>query len=439
MKESREPSASSSALGVRATLVGTAFPPVATLATYAIVAQVLGPEDRGFVAAAMAPFLLVSSALTFGLPEALTYFESKGEIRRARTRLLALTVLFAAGLLGTILTFLASDRLSHGNSDLRRSLVLVTMLASPALVCAGLRGIALARQRWKLVAAERILGAIARLAAIALTAAVFGLTSTNAPLILGATLSVSGVLYLRLIWTRSGREEEPLAPEASMRRMHGYGGRAWLGAIAGILLMRLDQLLLTPLSSLEQLGFYVVAVNVAEASLVFNAAVREVMFSRQASKTNHEQLARASRVSTVVTLVLVLASAAACPFAIPLLFGVEFSASLTPALILLVGVLLGNPGSVVGAGLAASGRPELRSYSLLAALTVNVGLLLILAPHYGAVGAAAATLVGNVVSAGLNIAWYCKLNKVPPSKILRIRVSDFRATWETTRLLTARK
>ncbi|MBD3923453.1 oligosaccharide flippase family protein [Nocardioides cavernae] len=405
-----------------------AAPPIATLVAYSVLAQLLGPEGRGFAAAATAPLLLITSALTLGLPEALTYFESQTAVRR-RVSAGAIAALLFAGMVGTALTYWASDSLSGGDADLAQTMTWVAAFSAPALLVAGLRGIALARQRWSLVATERILSALLRLTSILVLALVLGLTPTNAALALGATLAVGGVVYVRLLRREPRRQE--LAREAqgpTYRQLHGYGLRAWLGSIAGILLMRLDQLLLTPLAGLQQLGFYVVAVNVAEAALIFNAAVREVVFSKQSSRGDVRQLARASRMSTVVTLALVIALASLAPVAIPIVFGDAFSPSIGPTMILLAAVLLGNPGSVVGAGLAASGRPELRSFSLLAGLVVNVVIIVTLAPQWGAAGAALATLAGNVVSAGLNIRWYCRIAEARPRDFLVLRASDFRDT-----------
>ena len=78
--------------------------------------------------------------------------------------------------------------------------------------------------------------------------------------------------------------------------------------------------------------------------------------------------------------------------------GSAFDAAVVPAVILLVGLWLGTPGSVAGAGLSGRGRPGLRTVSLLVALVFNVTFLLVLTPVLGAEGAAIATLIGAVIA-----------------------------------------
>jgi O-antigen/teichoic acid export membrane protein len=142
---------------------------------------------------------------------------------------------------------------------------------------------------------------------------------------------------------------------------------------------------------------------VSEVILVFNSAVRDVIFSLESSSLNLDRLGKASRVPTLVTSSLAFTVGVLSVWGIPWLFGDAFSPAVGPTLILLLAIVLGNPGSVAGAGLSARGRPELRSVSLLIAVVVNVALVIALVPPLGACGAAWATLAGNVVAGGMNI------------------------------------
>src|SRR3954452_2104311 len=80
---------------VLVTLVGNASPPLAALCTAPVLAQGLGVEARGQVAAAQAVALLTISITAFGLPETLTHFVARGVRRTRRTirAILAFTVL----------------------------------------------------------------------------------------------------------------------------------------------------------------------------------------------------------------------------------------------------------------------------------------------------------------------------------------------------------
>ena len=107
-----------------------------------------------------------------------------------------------------------------------------------------------------------------------------------------------------------------------------------------------------------------------------------------------------------------------------LLFGTEFEPARLPLLLLLVGIVLGNPGSIAGAGLGGWGRPELRSYSLIAAAIANVAAVVVLVPGFGAVGAAVATIIGNVLAGGMNVYWCSSRFDVPWTSFIAFRLSD---------------
>lgn len=71
--------------------------------------------------------------------------------------------------------------------------------------------------------------------------------------------------------------------------------------------------------------------------------------------------------------------------------------------ILTIAAVVGIPGSIAGAGLVGRGRPGAISTSLVVAAVVNLAAVVALVPSFGAMGAAVATLVGNLVAAKTNI------------------------------------
>jgi O-antigen/teichoic acid export membrane protein len=125
-----------------------------------------------------------------------------------------------------------------------------------------------------------------------------------------------------------------------------------------------------------------------------------------------------------MSLAIGLILAACLPFGLPLLFGADFSPAVPAAFILLAAVVLVIPGSIAGAGLSARGRPGMRSLSLLAACVLNVGALFLLVPSLGAVGAALATLIGNIVASQLNIVCINRVSGIPLRSFYGFRRSD---------------
>jgi len=406
-------------------MLGNLGPPAAAFITAPILAQSLGVFERGQVAAGGAPLMLVASAATLGMPEAITYFVARSGGADAKRSILRATGLVAlAGVLATALFIALVPLLSGGDPDVEALILISLSMVVPSLVLLVLRGAAAGRGRWGLVTVERMIGSSVRLVAVAVLALTGTLTITSATVVISVSMAVGLIAYLALL-----RPKRPPHPEPPpMRELLRYGGRVWFGSLAGILLSRIAQILVVPLSNATELGLFVIAVSIAELVLVFNNAVRDVYFAEESRDPDMKRVASAARLSTLITIVLALAVAVVSIWGIPLLFGPEFGPAVVPTWLLLLAIVLGNPGSLAGAGLSALGRPHLRSWSLLVALIANLVALFLLVPQLGAVGAAVATAVGNVMAAGLNLWWMRRVGTdVSAGEFLIPQPGDLRA------------
>ncbi|MBW9111730.1 oligosaccharide flippase family protein [Microbacterium ureisolvens] len=410
---------------VAITSLANLVPPLVGLAVAPILASSLGAAGRGEVAAASAPLLLVIGVFTLGLPEAFTYYYAKHLALSNRTFLYAVCSVFGAGLASAVLISLFAGWLAAGDADLARLIATLGWLTPFALLVALLRGRAMGRGNWGLVFWERLIGSASRLALIAALAATGHLSVWSASITIGITSFAGGVAYL--IPRRIAAAAVP-AP-VGYAELSSFGLRVWGGSVGGILLSRVDQLIMLPLAGAYELGIYAVAVSIVDVVLVFNAAVGNVVFSLESRESNDARLTRAARISTIGTLLIAGACAIVAIWLVPLLFGADFAQSVPVFAILALGVVLGNPGSVAGAGLNSRGHPGLRSVSLLAATAVNIAALFVLAPVLGAQGAALATLAGNCVAGFLNILWLRHFRVARARDFILIRRSDARAAW----------
>lgn len=386
--------------GVIKNILGNVVGPLAGLASAPILAHALGVDGRGEVAAATAPFLLVSTLATIGIPEAATYFIARDDraIRAVRRR--ALLLLLATGIVATLIAIVAAPYLAGAQADLSALISLAALAIVPTIFVGLLRGVAAGLGLWTAVALERALGPLLRLGAI------LALVLTGNLNVVTATLSivlapVAGGLVYFVVRKKLERGEAESSPRYGT--IVGYGARVWIGSVAGVLLMRVDQVLMVPLSSTYELGLYVVAVTISELPLVVNTAVREVMFASDARSTADESLTRAARVSFLVCFGIAAVLGATSFWWVPILFGADFAASIPTMLVLLLAVVIGVPGSIAGSGLSARGHPQLRSYSLVIACAINVVVVVLAVPAIGALGAALATLVGNLISSNFNV------------------------------------
>ena len=358
---------------------------------------------------------------TLGIPEGLTYFIARGGgIVDRRQLWAALSVACGTGLIGVAVLYLLTDLLSGGSETIGHLIESTSWALIPTLCNAVLRGVASGLQLWHLVGIERSVSALVR-ASLLIGFAVIGILDVKeASLIIAYSQGIGGLVYIGLLrgrrWGRS----------AKVSSLVNFGLRTWMGTVAGIVLMRLDQVLITPLSNVRELGLYVIAVSAAEIPIIVNTALKEIIYASDAEQRDDNRIALASRISTCGVIAIALPIAISAPFAFPIIFGPDFEGAVVPCLILLVGVVIGNPASIVAAALSARGHPGMRSAALAAAAVVNCVLVFILVPRFGATGAACATLAGNVVSSVFALVVYRFKYSASFSAFYRLQRSDIR-------------
>ncbi|MCU1698694.1 MAG: hypothetical protein JWR34_4757 [Mycobacterium sp.] len=427
--------------GVAITAIGNVLPPGAMLVTQVVLAQSLGVSGRGTVAAATAPLMLAIALLTLGLPESLTYFiAQKGAGRFTRQLGISVAVLAISGSIGTSLIALVAQPLSAGNKQLAGLMVVAAAALVPALLTVALRGVAYGAHSWWLVLAERTLSALLQLIIICWLFVIGSLTPMTAILAISATTFAGALVYLVTPrwWTALNGSITSLDSPPPLPRVASYAWRMWVGSAAGFVILRLDQVMMTPLAGVDQLGIYVVAVAVSNVALLLNAAVRDVMFVFESGEPSTTRVGRAARISTLVTALVGAGLAVASPLMVPILFGAEFAPAVPIVAVLLLAIILGNPGSVAGAALSARGHPGLRSLALAIAMVIYVVAMFILVPQYGGLGAALAMLVGDTLPAYLAIYWLYRYCGVPLSEFYRFRASDLNVFYRATSRLRVR-
>lgn len=410
------------------TIVGSAFPPAAALVTAPILARGLGVDARGDVAAAQSVAVLAVAVMAVGLPETVTHFVARRAFRTSRQVWTFVAVSIVAGVLAWLLVRELSFWLGGGSESAATLIQFAALSIVPALLLGLARGFAAGSGSWLHVAAERVIGSAVRLFG---SIALFALGS------LGATEAVALVVFgplvggLAYLFPRSAKPKSLVRDPVPIRSAASYALRVWVGSLAGIVLMRIDQVLLIPLAGSAALGIYAVAVAISEVPLIVNSAIRDVTFTDQSAKLDYSRVVTSARLSFLATGLIASGFALVAPYAIPTIFGDQFEGAVVVTALLLLAVTVGTPGSLAGAGLAAIGRPGMRSLSLAIAAVTAIAALVILAPRWGAAGAAYATLIGNLVSSNICIAIWCRLTGTPFLHFYTIRATDVLSLFRT--------
>lgn len=424
MRPADEATPSPLARAFRLTVSSYLLVPLTALLSGPLLAHALGPVGRGELAAVLAPLALANIIATFGFQEAATYYVARAEHPTARITRLAVGLSVAAGALAAaVMWFLAPLLLSNAPSVVR-PLQLLSLTLPLTIGFAGARGVVAGSQQFGRVSLERAGASIGRLAVLGVAALTIGLTASDA-----ATISVVVPIAFSLVLLgplrrrpRGGDGQLPVG------RFLDYSLHASIGTIGTVLILQLDQALMVPLSSTEQLGYYAVAASLAGLPAAAVQGVRDVVFSYSAVASDPELVARSSRVSVALCVPVAAIGAVLCEPVVPLLFGSDFTPAVRMSQVLLLAALPSTVTAVVGAGLMSVGRPRVRSSIMLGGAALTVGLVVLLVPRYGGEGAAVASLLTYLVIAVLCVVAFTRITGVSVRDCLVVRRSDLRRT-----------
>lgn len=418
-------------------MTGSSFlVPAAGVLTQPILAQALGAVGRGTLAAALAPAALAVSVATLGLPDALTYYLAKHPSVTRRALMGAAVLTLGVGVVCVLITIGALPFLSTGDPTLANLILLATVLTVPALVIGVFRGAATGRQMWSAVAGERLVNIVLRVIGFVTLLAFGRLSVMTAVLVSCLAPIVAGAVYWRLLLRPAVDDTEQPLGGRTVRLLLSYGNRVWLGSVASMLLARIGQILMAPLSSVEDLGYYSVATTVSDLPLIVALAISGAVFGVNSKARDAAQLTLTSRLTLLVNLVGCVLVGATAPFWIKPLFGAEFVGAIVPTVMLLASALLCIPGLLAATGVGAWGRPGLRSIGLGGTLVVNILVFVALVPPLGVIGACWTSMVSNVVLTGYMVMVASRVMGVPATDFFLLRVGDARRAWgEGLRLL----
>jgi O-antigen/teichoic acid export membrane protein len=401
--------------------------PLSAIITGPVLARALGPDDRGALAAVLVPFVFSAFLVAFGIPEALTYFVARHPRLEARLTRVAIGIGLLNGILTAGVLWLLADVLLGDRPEVQPLFRALALTMPIYMVMGNIRAVVIGKQAFGLINAERWLRTISRTLAIVVAAFLGVLTVTSAAwLTEGTALAVTVVLLIGLRVSPRSRPSTPHTGAADLRpgTFTKYALQAWLGSLAGVLILRLDQTLMTPLSGTRELGYYAVAVAVAEVPVFAIQAITDIVFSKSARGTDPMLAARVSRCLVVLTVATAVVGCALMSWGLPLLYGSDFRAAVPMAQILLVGTVFSAVASVLGYGLLAVGRPGVRSAVQFLAVGVNLPLVFALVPAHGGVGAAWASAATYAVMALLTCAAFARTTRVPLLECLLADRSD---------------
>jgi O-antigen/teichoic acid export membrane protein len=227
-----------------------------------------------------------------------------------------------------------------------------------------------------------------------------------------STLSGAAAVTQLLREARTGVERPHglLPPRRLTRTMLALAFPAMIAQAGGILLNKIDVLMVAPLAGAAAAGDYSVALRLTHISTFGGSVLMALAAGRliaAASDGPSEQAWHAMKTLTLWQGAIVAATAAPLfLFAEPLValvYGAGYASSVSPFLLLQAGKVLSSalaPAVIMFTALGFSGE---LARATLVAVAINVGLNCALIPSMGAIGAALATLVTLTLLAGFQV------------------------------------
>ena len=412
-------SAAAVAQSVGAKLMIIAF----NAATGILTARTLAPEGRGELATLILWPIFLGSAITLGIPSALTFQLRSDKDRQDR--------LLGAGLLLSFLTSLIAIALGvaflphwipqYGPNTIFWARVFV---CSAPLQSLGLVGRAALESRGNFTSSNRLLVLSPALTLVWLIG--LGLTHTMTPLRAAVAYVVVGIIPVILMLRQLHQEFQPSLHSlaSSSRQLLSYGIRSYGIDLCGTMSLYVDQALVVRILSPEFMGIYVVALSLSRMLNAFHLSVIMVLFPRTVSETPqvvHEMTSRSTRLSTILTATVGLGIIIVGPQVLTLLYGHQYRGA-TPVLrVLVVEVVLAGATTVLSQAFMALGRPGIVTFLQIIGLALTVPLMLLLAPRYGLLGAGLALLLSTTTRFLLILFGYPVFLKLPVPRVVATR------------------
>lgn len=405
------------------------------IATSGLTARVLGPSDRGVLAAAMIWPSLVFSLGAVVNTQSVAYFWAKAKVTGTCRTIWSASLIWS-GLLTLILLPVSwmINWLALGEQapvNLIASNIYAWMIPF-SLLSACLVPIFLAEERFNIFWGIRIGSAVLYLVLL-LVLYLAGLISVINCVLVSLASLIGTTIYALVLYLKSFDWSFSWNPDV-FKSMAVYGTKINLSGFPYQLNVRLDQLLMSLLLPERVLGYYVVAVAWSSILGFLGSGVSTTMLSRSVLTDRQDQsrlsdLLAQFRLANILLVVLGVGAAIIAPLGIPLLFGSDFRPSVFPAMVLCLASLFMNINLVLHELTRGLGFPNLGVRAEMAGLLVTAPLLALLLPVWQGTGAALVALISRLCVLGVFIHLFTREINVPVTEC----VMPLRADWVRAR------
>lgn len=413
------------------TLITRVLNLILLLGSSIIIARILGPEGKGvYSLVILLPALLITFT-NFGIGPASVYFI--GKKRYSPKEVFGNNIIFSilisafAIILGLIIIFFFGDKVFPGVAT--EYLLLALSLIPFQLFLTFIVNILLGLQKIKKYNFIQLIRTFIFLFLIAifLLGLNFGIKAAIIAQVLSSFIACT-VLFFQT-------KKETIGLIFSLNKkvfkdFFSYGAKVYLGNVFGSLHYRIDMFLVNIFLNPLAVGFYSIAVGLAEKTWLISQSAGTVLFPRVSSGTNEKNLKEFTpllcRNILLITILFSILLFAIGHWLIILFYSKQFSDSILPFQILLIGAVTISAWRILANDLSGRGKPMLNVYITAGSVILNIILNIIWIPKFGIAGAAWATSVSYTATLIIITMVYSKLSGNKIKDIIFVKKSDFR-------------
>jgi O-antigen/teichoic acid export membrane protein len=405
------------ARGGLANMVGSALAGAAGVVVTWVVARVLGAEQAGAFFAATAAFVLAGGLAKLGTQTGLVYWPARlratgndhllGACLRAGllpvaglSVVLAVAMWLAAPEIARITAHDAAHVVGSHTTGIRVLALFLPLQALTDALLTATRGYHAMRPT---VLVDRVLRSALQMALVSLAGVAALWTSGSLPMLAMAwaapylpvtVLAAYALRKLYLAEKPAGATTRQVERRGMHRDFWRFTGPRALASVAQLALQRVDVLLVAALSGLAPAAIYAVAGRFVVLIQFANQAISQSVQPRLAEALATGDRDTANRLYQTATGWLVLVTWPISLLVILLaptylrIFGEHYASGATVVVVLASAMLIATGCGMVDMVLAMAGRTSWNLVNVLIALTVTIGLDVLLIPRFGALGAA---------------------------------------------------
>ena len=207
-----------------------------------------------------------------------------------------------------------------------------------------------------------------------------------------------------------------------------YGFKVYLGGIFSFLHYRMDLFLINFFINPIAVGFYYVAVKLAEGIWLLSTSAATVLFPKVTSEEDSKQLKEFTplvcRNVLFITFLIAFLLFVFSRWIIVLFYSEEFLDSVRPFQILLIGTLFTAGWRILANDIQGRGKPILNTYIIIFSAILNIILNILWIPRWGIQGAAWATVVSYLTALIVTVFIYSKISDNKIKDIIFFQKTD---------------